>query len=200
MTPNPIDRRDFLASSAQALGGAGLLRLTPLLALAQACARDTQSDAVLATFTEREAADFEAFAARIIPTDDTPGAREAGAVRFADRALDTLLSDLLPIVRGGLTSLAEGATTAPSAASGATFAALPETEQDALIARIEVDDPSFFAFSRSLIVLSLVSHPDHGGNRDHLGWTLMGFEERFAYQPPFGAYDRDEHGATGSAP
>ena len=39
----------------------------------------------------REAADVEAVAAQIIPTDDSPGAREAGVVYFIDRALATFL-------------------------------------------------------------------------------------------------------------
>ena len=40
-------------------------------------------------FTPAEAAEIEAMAARIIPTDDTPGAREAGVIYFIDRALMT---------------------------------------------------------------------------------------------------------------
>ena len=35
------------------------------------------------------AAEIEAIAARIIPSDATPGAREAGVVYFIDRALST---------------------------------------------------------------------------------------------------------------
>jgi gluconate 2-dehydrogenase gamma chain len=44
--------------------------------------------------TASEAADIDAVAARIVPTDDTPGAREAGVVYFIDRALATFLSHL----------------------------------------------------------------------------------------------------------
>ena len=40
-------------------------------------------------FTPEEAAEVEAIAARIIPTDETPGAREAGVIYFIDRALVT---------------------------------------------------------------------------------------------------------------
>ena len=29
----------------------------------------------------------------------------------------------------------------------------------------------------------------YGGNRDRVGWKLIGFEDRMAYQPPFGYYD-----------
>src|SRR5262245_28271200 len=44
--------------------------------------------------TGAEAADVEAVAAQIIPSDDSPGAREAGVVHFVDRALGTFFSQL----------------------------------------------------------------------------------------------------------
>ena len=44
-------------------------------------------DAKTSFLSAAEAADVEAVAAQIIPTDDTPGAREAGVVYFIDRAL-----------------------------------------------------------------------------------------------------------------
>ena len=72
-------RREFLTTSGSAMGGAWLLRFAPLIAATQACASDAmQSGLPFMTFTEREGADFDAFGARIVPTDDTPGAREAG--------------------------------------------------------------------------------------------------------------------------
>jgi hypothetical protein len=59
---------------------------------------------------------------------------------------------------------------------------------------VEREDTAFFSFARSLVVLGMVSDPSHGGNRDGIGWEMIGFEDDFAYQPPFGYYDRDEHG------
>jgi hypothetical protein len=47
--------------------------------------------------------------------------------------------------------------------------------------------------------MGLVSIPEHGGNRDGIGWDLLGFETAYAYQPPFGYYDRDEHRPPGQA-
>jgi gluconate 2-dehydrogenase gamma chain len=184
-------RRDFLGTSGSAFGGAWLMRLAPLIAAAQACAREAaESGAAFVTFTPREGADFDALAARIVPTDDTPGAREAGAVHFADRALESFLSDLLPIIPTGLADLDRRA----AAFGGGRFADLPEARQDEMITAIESEDPGFFGFARRLVALALVTHPDYGGNQDRVGWQLIGFEDRFAYQPPFGFYDRDEHG------
>ena len=190
--PTHPTRRDFVATSSSALGGAWLLGLGPLIAMTQACARDALRDgAGFVVFTPREAADFEALSARILPTDDTPGAREAGSVYFADRALDTFAADLLPIVRGGLGSLDErvGATFADAGA----FADLDETRQDQIVGTTEQEDPGFFFFARALVMMGVVSNPEYGGNRAGVGWGLLGFEPTFQYQPPFGFYDRDEH-------
>jgi hypothetical protein len=52
-----------------------------------------------------------------------------------------------------------------------------------------------FALLRYLVAAGMFSDPSYGGNRDRAGWALLGFEDRFAWQPPFGFYDRDAHGA-----
>lgn len=185
-------RRDFVATSSSAIGGAWLVGLGPLIAMTQACARDAMRDgAGLVVFTEREAADFEALSARILPTDDTPGAREAGSVYFTDRALDTFMAELLPIVRGGLASLQERVAT--TFADARAFADLDEARQDQIVGATEREDPGFFFFARTLVMMGVVSNPEYGGNRDGVGWGLLGFEPTFQYQPPFGYYDRDEH-------
>jgi hypothetical protein len=45
-----------------------------------------------------------------------------------------------------------------------------------------------------LTVLGLFTMPSYGGNRDGIGWALIGFEDQHAFQPPFGYYDRDYPG------
>src|SRR5437867_1867653 len=51
--------------------------------------------------TAEQAADVEAIASQIIPTDDLPGAREAGVVYFIDRSLGTWAADQKqPLVAG----------------------------------------------------------------------------------------------------
>jgi gluconate 2-dehydrogenase gamma chain len=193
--PDATSRRDFLATSGSAAGAAWLARLAPLIAAAQACAADARRDgAPFTTFTDREGADFDAFAARILPTDDTPGAREAGCVGFADQALGTFMADLLPAMRGGLEGLAQRAR-----AAGRPFAELDEDVQDEIVGAVEREDPGFFFVARSLVVIGLLSNPEHGGNRDGVGWELVGFENRFVYAPPFGFYDQGEHGSAGDA-
>jgi gluconate 2-dehydrogenase gamma chain len=185
------DRRDFLASSGSVLSGAWLARFAPLIAMTQACARDAMREGrPFVTFTEQEGADFDAFAARIVPSGDTPGAREAGSVHFADLALGRELSELLPIVRRGLESLTSRASEGYGAAS---FSELDEADQDEIVGAVEQEDPGFFFMGRTLVVLGLVTNPEYGGNRDKVGWRLIGFEDSYGHQPPFGYYDRDEH-------
>lgn len=190
-------RREFLSTSGSALSGAWLARFAPLIVATQACASDAMREALpFTTFTPSEGADFDALAARIVPTDDTPGAREAGSVYFADHALGSFLSDLLPIVREGLVGVDARAT---QASTGQRFADLPAEAQDQIIAAVETEDPQFFFFLRTLVMLGIVGHPDYGGNRDQIGWELIGFEQQYQYEPPFGYYDRNEHGETSAA-
>lgn len=186
-------RKEFLSKSGSAMGGAWLMRLSPLLAWTQGCASEAMRAGLgFSTFTEREGADFDAFAARIVPTDDTPGAREAGSVYFADQALGTVLSDLLPMVREGLGAMDERVRkTFPGSD---TFADLSEPRQDEIITAVEAEDPGFFFFARTLVMLGLVSNPEYGGNRDKVGWAILGYEDAYRYEPPFGFYDRNEHG------
>lgn len=191
-------RRDFLSTSGSAAGAAWLARIGPLVASLQACASEAlREDAAFTTFTEREGADFDAFASRIVPTDDTPGAREAGAVYFADRALADVLSDLLPIVRGGLAAMDERVRA--SFPGAGPLADLAPARQDEIVAAVETEDPGFFFFARTLVMLGLVANPEYGGNRDKVGWALLGFEDAFRWEPPFGYYDRGEHGDAGDA-
>jgi hypothetical protein len=40
----------------------------------------------------------------------------------------------------------------------------------------------------------MFSLPAYGGNRDGVGWKLIGFEDEHVFHPPFGYYDRDYPG------
>lgn len=142
----------------------------------------------IAFFTPAEAADVEAIAAQIIPTDDTPGAREAGSVYFIDRALATFMSQLASDYRTQLAQFQAGC----QAAHGAAFATLASERQIAFLKT--VDRTPFFETTRLLTVFGMFSAPTYGGNRDGIGWKLIGFEDKHSFYPPFGYYDRDYPG------
>jgi hypothetical protein len=61
-----------------------------------------------------------------------------------------------------------------------------------------VDRTPFFDQARLLTLCGMFSSPSYGGNRDGLGWKLIGFEDRHVFEPPFGYYDRGYSGQGGS--
>jgi len=181
-------RRDFLATSSMGLGGAWLLTRMPMFEAAVAHGRRAALEGrPFAALTEEEAREIEAIAARIIPTDETPGAREAGVIRFIDRALETFMAAQLPVVREGVADLATRVAAESSDVSA--FSALPEPRQDEILGEIEAGE--FFEMTRFLTVMGMFSDPEHGGNRDKVGWQLLGFEDRYRWVPPFGYYDEE---------
>ena len=77
-----------------------------------------------------DAKEIEAIAERIIPSDDGPGAKEAGALYFIDGGLATFAKDQQPVFRDGLDDLAKRVqSTFPSAVR---FSALTAPQQDQL--------------------------------------------------------------------
>lgn len=137
----------------------------------------------------RQARDVEAMASQIIPTDDTPGAREAGAVYFIDRALAGFFAAHRSDFEAGYR---EFAAQIVETRAGAAFAALPPQAQHSFLQ--QVDGTPFFATVRFLTVLGFLADPRYGGNRDGIGWKLIGFEDQHVFQPPFGYYDRQYAG------
>jgi hypothetical protein len=40
-----------------------------------------------------------------------------------------------------------------------------------------------------MVVFGAFAAPARGGNRDKAGWAMLGYDDRMAWQPPFGFYD-----------
>ena len=144
----------------------------------------------LSWLTAIEAADIEAVAAQIIPTDGFPGAREAGVIYFIDRALATFFSQLASDYRTQLTTFQAGYRNQYPAAR--SFVSLTSEQQVEWLKG--VDHTPFFTTTHLLTLLGMFTLPAYGGNRDRVGWKLIGFEDRHAFYPPFGYYDRDYPG------
>jgi gluconate 2-dehydrogenase gamma chain len=157
---------------------------------AHAHARADGGGSRIAFLSAAEAADVEAVAAQIVPTDDTPGAREAGVIHFIDRALGSFLSPLAADYRAQLAAFQ--AACRARHAGAASFAALTSDQQIAYLQ--DVDRTPFFDTTRLLTLLGMFSMPEYGGNRDGVGWKLLGFEDQHVFMPPFGYYDRDYPG------
>jgi gluconate 2-dehydrogenase gamma chain len=187
-----LSRRLFLSVAAGMLGVASLpLEWGPIAHAAHDAVAARQGDAARFTFlTSSEAADVEAIAAQIIPTDQTPGAREAGVVYFIDRALGTFFSHMAEDFRS---RLAEFRSFCRNRSPDMTaFAALSSEQQIELLRAVE--HSPFFTTMRLLTVLGMFAMPSYGGNRQNVGWELLGFEDQHVFVPPFGYYDRDYPG------
>jgi gluconate 2-dehydrogenase gamma chain len=181
-----LSRRLLLQAIAATLGAAALP--TGWTDIARAAMR--APDEKFSFFSASEAADVDAVTAQIIPTDDTPGAREAGVIHFIDRALATFLSHLAGDYRTQLADFqAAFRKQQPAAAS---FAALASDQQIEYLKTI--DRTPFFEATRLLTLLGMFTMPKYGGNRDGIGWKLIGFEVQHSFYPPFGFYDRDYPG------
>jgi hypothetical protein len=50
---------------------------------------------------------------------------------------------------------------------------------------------NYFELLRTYIITGFLSDPDLGGNKDMLGWKVIGFDGMSAHQPPFGYYDAE---------
>ncbi|MEP7086671.1 MAG: gluconate 2-dehydrogenase subunit 3 family protein [Gemmatimonadota bacterium] len=186
MSHGDIARRQFLRTSASAISAVWLTAALGEMAAVSAlsCAPE-RGAAKWKSFSDADAADVEAIASLIIPSDGTPGAREAHVIDFIDRALDSFAKEQAPLFASGLADLRKRA--------GATsFASLDASRQTALLHELEQSKSDFFTAMLAATAAGMFANPEYGGNRDKIGWTMIGFEDRFYWQPPFGYYDRDE--------
>ena len=190
MSTRELSRRTLLLALLSSAGartaGIGMLSLPALLKAAEHASAAHHEARPLTTLGMEEAEEFAAIAARILPTDETPGASEAGVIYFMDTVLGSSRSELLTPLREGLASLQ---TNIHGSYGSARFSTLAPDQQDALLKAIETTE--FFATIRFLTLAGMFALPEYGGNREHLGWDLLGFDHRHVWQPPFGYYDAD---------
>jgi len=130
------------------------------------------------TLTAAEADLLEAIVARLIPADETgPGALEAGAVAYIDRALAGAL-------RGGRDSYAANLAAVDAHARTRYqkgFATLTSDQQDMLLGEIQAnkadgfmpDSASFFEMLRSHTIQGTFCDPYYGGNAGFIGWDMI---------------------------
>ena len=192
MNIGEASRRQFLIGSFSGLSSAWLaLRWPAILAAQEHAQRAAESGqaAQLEFFSPEEAAEIEAVAAQIIPTDDAPGAREAHVVHFIDRALVTFDREKQPVYTQGLKDLQH--RTQEFFSSVNKFSSLTSAQQIQVLTAIEKTD--FFELVRLHTIMGFLAKPEYGGNYNRAGWKLIGFEDQMTYQPPFGYYDAEEN-------
>ncbi len=172
-------------------------------------------------FTPTEAAFIEAAVSRLIPNDELgPGAKEAGVAIFLDRQLGGAYGSAETWYmqgpwadgteqQGYQTRLtpAQVYRAAIKALDGycrerfqnRTFAQLPPQDQDSILERLEqkkinlssVKAEIFFDLLHQNTIEGFFSDPIHGGNRDMVGWKLIGFPgARYDYRPYVDKYNQ----------
>ena len=181
--PRDVSRRSLFkqvgAAGAAAVAGTPL---APGLAQERAAPSPTATAQLeaLETLTAAEADALEAIVARLIPTDENgPGAAEARAAHYIDRALAGPLRSSREAYAAGLAALDAYA----QSKNGALFARLSAPDQDAILADMEKNvatgfvpnAATFFNLVRAHTIQGTFCDPYYGGNANFVGWDLIGF-------------------------
>lgn len=134
----------------------------------------------LESLTAAESDLLEAICARIIPTDaNGPGAREARAAHYIDRALAGALSPTRAAYTAGLAALDRYSRSS----RGAPFTQLSTRDQDSVLIDVETGaatgfaggSGAFFALVRTHTLQGTFGDPYYGGNANFVGWDLIGY-------------------------
>jgi hypothetical protein len=212
---NNLNRRSFLSQGCSGLSAVWISSHFPALLSAARHARESAQSVSpkLAFFTPEQAVEVAAITSRIIPTDDAPGAHEAGVVYFIDQALTTFAVDEQAHYREGLPEVA--ARTKELYPLIENFSAATPEQQDEILSSFDEKMPAqrrpnrprsgaqdFFETIRSHTVVAFLLDPDSGGDPNGTGWKVLGRERAHMFQPPFGYYDQNYAGwqpVTGEA-
>lgn len=184
-----IPRREFLAAAGGSLAAAWVLAdPAHLKATAEWVVALGNRRVRYEFLTADQAAVLDAATAQILPSDDTPGAREARVVNFMDRSLATWAKDQRPAMTKVVKDLDARARKVDATAK--SFAALSAERQRDVIAWLEKEKPDSFNALRGATIVGTLSNPEYGGNFEKNGWKMLGFVDRFSWSAPFGHYDR----------
>ena len=189
MIRKELTRRFFLQGSGTVAGGV-LARtgLPAIIAATQAACTARDQNAAFENITSAEAREFEAIAARILPTTDTPGAREAGVIWFIDKTYGSMYADFLAGDRAMLADFNSGVAAAFPGAE--LFSDLDEADQDSYLAGHQ--NTEFFETIHFKTLAGVFGMASYGGNREDVGWKMLGMDgPPHAWSYPFGYYDAE---------
>ena len=189
MDRDAFSRRLFLKGSGGVVGSTMLRAGLPaFIATSQAACTAREEAATYENLSSAEAREIIAIAARILPTTDTPGATEAGAVYFFDQAFGTFLAPMAGPARGMLAQFQSGIADRYPGAE--VFSDLDASDQDDYLKSVE--RTPFFQGAWFLTLAGVFGMAKYGGNRDDIGWHLVGMDgPPHAWTSPFGEYDRE---------
>jgi gluconate 2-dehydrogenase gamma chain len=134
----------------------------------------------LENLTATEMDILDAIVARLIPSDaNGPGAVEARATHYIDRALGGALASSRTAYTAGLAALDQYA----KSSRGAAFTQLSATDQDSVLIDVETGAARGFTSSSAAFFALVLSHthqgtfgdPYYGGNANFVGWDLIAY-------------------------
>ncbi len=189
MADAPLTRRDLLKLAGAAAAAAG----ADVPASAEQGRRPRPAREPLRALTAFEADLLDRIAELLVPSDEQgPGATEAMAVRYIDRALAGALREQREAYRVGLAALERYARKT----RGAPFLQLSETRQISLLIDVETgtatgadvgfagSSAQFFALLRGHVMQGTFGDPYYGGNANFVGWDLLGYPGVRTYVAP----------------
>ena len=164
--------------------GAARQGSSPAASASEAIQAAVRTREPLQALTAAEADLLDAVVARLIPTDaNGPGATEAQAARYIDRALAGALAGSREAYRVGLAALDRYSRLS----RGAPFTALSPIDQDSVLIDVETgaatgsgagfagSSAAFFAMMRTHTLQGTFGDPYYGGNAVFIGWDLVGY-------------------------
>lgn len=176
-------RRAFLTVSGAVVGGRLVFGLDR--SWTRVAAQPKTVKVPLRFFTESEALVVASAAARIFPSDESgPGANEAGVAVYIDRQLagpygrDRYRYTEPPFEQGSPEQGYQGPETPRQTYRNGLrklegFEKLDPAAQDARLEQIE--STRFFELLRQHTIEGMFCDPLHGGNKDLIGWQMLGF-------------------------
>lgn len=189
-----LSRRDFLALVAAGAAACGRKTTASSSASASAPASASVAAPVTKVLPRDEARVLDAITARILPSDDGPGAREANTLVFMDNQLSS--GDLVPLA-AAVIACARIVDGEAKRLHQSAFVDLDPSRQDAILsdfadAKLPVAFPQREAFRllHMLTLESFLSDPIHGGNAGMVGWKWIRFPTPTRRFPG----DADDHG------
>jgi len=186
-----VSRRDLLKRAGMA-GAAMTIPLTPVTGGSAPPAaphrgepgEEISQSAVrrepIENLTAAEAELLEVICSRLIPSDENgPGAREARAAHYIDRALGGALAASKPAYVAGFAALDRYARSS----RGKPFLELSERDMDSVLIDVETgaatgfqgSPAAFFAMVRTHTLQGTFGDPYYGGNANFVGWDMLGY-------------------------
>lgn len=130
----------------------------------------------MSELTDPQRETLAAAASRILPSEDGPGATEAGVADYVMAALgEERLNSWLPYFVHGLGRI----EAICRETLGKPFPAAAPAEQDEVLRQLQaIPEPHLRHFFGQLVRLCIegfLGDPRYGGNRDGLGWRYVGY-------------------------